>query len=90
MSEAHAARFVIAPDSRPAFTRYARLHEDRARSRTVIVAPERASELDPIGLIVLRAIDGATRLADLCARLAQQYSAPLDTITRDVTALLQG
>ena len=35
MSEAHAARFVIGPDSRPAFTRYARLHEDRARSRTV-------------------------------------------------------
>ena len=31
MSEAHAARFVIGPDSRPAFTRYARLHEDRAR-----------------------------------------------------------
>ena len=90
MSEAHAARFVIGPDSRPAFTRYARLHEDRARSRTVILAPERAYELDPIGLIVLRAIDGATRLSDLCARLAQQYSAPLDIITRDVTALLQG
>jgi pyrroloquinoline quinone biosynthesis protein E len=90
MSEAQAARFVIGPDSRPAFTRYARLHEDRARSRTVILAPERAYELDPIGLIVLRAIDGATRLADLCARLAQQYAAPLDIITRDVTALLQG
>ncbi|MCQ4190523.1 pyrroloquinoline quinone biosynthesis protein PqqE [Methylocystis suflitae] len=90
MSEAQAARFVIGPDSRPAFTRYARLHEDRARSRTVILAPERAYELDPIGLIVLRAIDGATRLADLCERLAQQYSAPLDVITRDVTALLQG
>jgi pyrroloquinoline quinone biosynthesis protein E len=90
MSKPHAARFVIGPDSRPAFTRYARLHEDRARSRTVILAPERAYELDPIGLIVLRAIDGETRLADLCARLAQQYAAPLEIITRDVTALLQG
>ncbi len=90
MSEARAARFVIGPDSRPAFTRYARLHEDRARSRTVILAPERAYELDQIGLIVLRAIDGATRVGDLCARLAQQYAAPLEIITRDVTALLQG
>jgi pyrroloquinoline quinone biosynthesis protein E len=90
MSKPHAARFVIGPDSRPAFTRYARLHEDRARSRTVILAPERAYELDPIGLIVLRAIDGETRVADLCARLAQQYAAPLEIITRDVTALLQG
>ena len=50
---AGAARFVDRPDSRPAFTRYARLHEDRARGRTVILAPERAYELDPIGLIVL-------------------------------------
>jgi pyrroloquinoline quinone biosynthesis protein E len=90
MSKPHAARFVIGPDSRPGFTRYARLHEDRARSRTVILAPERAYELDPIGLIVLRAIDGETRVADLCARLAQQYAAPLEIITRDVTALLQG
>ncbi len=90
MPELHAARFVIGPDSRPAFTRYARLHEDRARARTVILAPERAYELDPIGLIVLRAIDGITRVADLCARLAQQYSAPVDIIARDVTALLQG
>ncbi len=90
MSDLHAARFVIGPDSRPAFTRYARLHEDRARSRTVVLAPERAYELDQIGLIVLRAIDGVTRVADLCARLAQQYSAPVDVIARDVTTLLQG
>ena len=85
-----ATRYIIGPNSRPAFTRYARLHEDRARERTVILAPERAYELDPIGLIVLRAIDGETTIADLCARLASQYSAPLDVITRDVTALLQG
>ncbi len=85
-----ATRYIITPDSRPAFARYARLHEDRARSRTVILAPERAYELDPIGLIVLRAINGETRLGDLCAKLAAQYSAPLDIIARDVTGLLQG
>ena len=83
-------RYIIGPDARPAFTRYARLHEDRARQRTVILAPERAYELDPIGLVVLSAIDGATSVAELCARLAAQYEAPLDVITRDVTALLQG
>ncbi|MCX7898975.1 MAG: pyrroloquinoline quinone biosynthesis peptide chaperone PqqD, partial [Methylocystis sp.] len=87
---ATATRYIIGPDSRPAFARYARLHEDRARSRTVILAPERAYEIDPIGLIVLSAIDGETRIADLCARLAQQYAAPVEVITRDVTALLQG
>ncbi|QGM99003.1 pyrroloquinoline quinone biosynthesis protein PqqE [Methylocystis parvus] len=84
------SRYIIGPDSRPAFTRYARLHDDRARQRTVILAPERAYELDPIGLIVLKAIDGETTIAELCARLAAQYKAPLDVITRDVTNLLQG
>jgi pyrroloquinoline quinone biosynthesis protein E len=84
------SRYIISPNSRPGFTRYARLHEDRARARTVILAPERAYELDPIGLIVLKAIDGKTRIADLCARLSEQYKAPLEVITQDVTHLLQG
>ena len=72
MSDGAAARFVIGPDSRPAFTRYARLHEDRARGRTVALAPERAYELDSIGVIVLSAIDGRISVRDLCAKLAQQ------------------
>ena len=90
MSDGAAARYVIGPDSRPAFTRYARLHEDRARGRTVALAPERAYELDPIGVIVLSAIDGRISVKELSARLAQQYAAPVEVIARDVTALLQG
>jgi pyrroloquinoline quinone biosynthesis protein E len=90
MSETHASRYLIGPQSRPAFTRYTRLHEDRARRRTVIVAPERAYELDSIGLVVLRAIDGNTTVSALCATLARQYAAPVEIIERDVTALLQG
>ena len=90
MSDGAAARFVIGPDSRPAFTRYARLHEDRARARTVALAPERAYELDPISVIVLSAIDGHISVRDLCAKLAQQYAAPVEVIARDVTTLLQG
>jgi pyrroloquinoline quinone biosynthesis protein E len=81
---------MIGPDSRPAFARYARLHEDRARGRTVALAPERAYELDPIGVIVLSAIDGRISIRDLSAKLAQQYAAPVETIARDVTKLLQG
>ena len=90
MSDAAIARYVIGPDSHPAFTRYARLHEDRARGRTVALAPERAYELDPIGVIVLSAIDGRISVRDLAAKLAQQYAAPVEVIARDVTALLQG
>ena len=73
MSEAsHAPRVRDRPGRAPGLHALcAAARGSRARSRTVILAPERAYELDPIGLIVLRAIDGATRLADLCARLAR-------------------
>ncbi len=90
MSDLSPGRFVIGPDSRPAFTRYARLHEDRARGRTVALAPERAYELDPIGVIVLSALDGRISVRDLSARLAEKYAAPVEVIARDVTTLLQG
>jgi pyrroloquinoline quinone biosynthesis protein E len=66
-----AQRYVIGPESKPAFTRYTRLHHDRARERFVILAPERAYEVDPIGLAVLRLCDGHRSLADIAAHLAQ-------------------
>ena len=83
-------RYLIAPQSRPAFTRFARLHEDRARERFVVLAPERAYEIDAISLAVLKLIDGVRNVADIAAQLSTQYGAPLDVVTRDVTALLQG
>lgn len=83
-------RFVIGAESKPAFTRYARLHEDRARNSFVVLAPERAYEIDAIGLVVLRLIDGKASVAEIARRLAAEYSAPVEVIARDVTALLQG
>jgi PqqA peptide cyclase len=83
-------RYVITEGSRPAFTRYARLHNDRARERFVILAPERAYEIDQIGLAVLRLCDGHRNLGEIAAQLAATYSAPVDLVTKDVTKLLQG
>jgi PqqA peptide cyclase len=83
-------RYLIAPTAKPAFTRFSRLHEDRARERTVVLAPERAYEIDAISLAVLRLVDGETTIAQIAAQLAARFSAPLDVVTRDVTALLQG
>jgi pyrroloquinoline quinone biosynthesis protein E len=90
MSDAAAARFVIGLESRPAFTRFARLHEDRPRGRCVVLAPERAYEIDAISLAVLRLIDGARTVADIALLLANQYGAPPEVVERDVIALLQG
>jgi PqqA peptide cyclase len=83
-------RFVVGPQSRPAFTRYSRLHNDRVRDRFVVLAPERAYEIDAISLAVLSLIDGEKTVAQIAGQLAAQYGAPQDVVLRDVTALLQG
>ena len=45
----HAQRYRRRRGSRPAFPRYARLHRIASRERFVILAPERAYEIDAIG-----------------------------------------
>jgi len=84
------ARFVVDAQSKPAFTRFSRLHEDRVRNRFVILAPERAYEIDAISLAVLQLIDGEKTVAAIAAQLAAQFSAPQEVVARDVTGLLQG
>ena len=91
MNNSYAAqRFVIGQGSRPSFTRFARLHHDRTRDRFVILAPERAYEVDPISVAVLQLCDGGRSVADIVAHLAATYSAPAEIISRDVVNLLQG
>jgi pyrroloquinoline quinone biosynthesis protein E len=85
-----AKRYVIGPQSRPAFTRYSRLHHDRARERFVVLAPERAYELNDIGIVVLRLCDGRRSVAEMSSRLASDYRAPIDVVSKDVLTLLQG
>ena len=55
-----------------------------------MLAPERAYEVDPIGVAVLRLCDGARSVAEIVAHLTAIYSAPAEIISRDVVKLLQG
>jgi PqqA peptide cyclase len=84
------SRYVIDSSSRPAFERWARLHDDRARARSVLLAPERAYEIDAISLAVLREIDGVKTVGEIARALSARYGAPLDVVSHDVINLLQG
>ena len=86
----HVKPYQISMESRPAFARWARRHRDQARRREVILAPERAYEINAVGEAVLSLCDGKRRVADMVSHLAAIYSAPVDLISRDVTNLLQG
>jgi pyrroloquinoline quinone biosynthesis protein E len=83
-------RFIVGEESRPTFSRYARLREDRARGRWVILAPERVYEVDAISVAILKLCDGRRASREIVAELAAVYAAPAERIARDVIKLLQG
>ncbi len=80
----------VTPDSRPALPRGVRVRRDAVRDAWVLLAPERALRLDPIGLAILNEIDGEATLAEICRRLADRYGAPEAQVTKDATAFLDG
>lgn len=72
----------------PCLPRGVRLHEDAMRGRTVLLAPERVIDLDPVGLAILRQIDGRRSLARIIDRLAAIYDAPVAQIAQDVISYI--
>jgi pyrroloquinoline quinone biosynthesis protein D len=72
----------------PRFAPGVRLHDDKARGRWVVMAPERMFVPDEIALEVLRLVDGARSLDDIVDALAAKFAAPRDLIETDVRAML--
>ena len=74
----------------PVIPRGVRLHEDKVRSRWVLLAPERTIDLDPIGLAILSEVDGTRSFGDVVARLSAKFDAPSVQIEGDVAEFLTG
>lgn len=60
-----------------------RIHHDKVRDGWVLLAPERAISLDPIGYSILTAIDGKRDFGALTTHLAEKYQAPVEQISGD-------
>ena len=65
-----------------------RLKKDQVRDRFVLLAPERALVMDPIGVAILGEIDGVKSVRQMIGALAQAYAADPDVIGKDVAAFL--
>ncbi|MBP0446486.1 pyrroloquinoline quinone biosynthesis peptide chaperone PqqD [Roseomonas sp. SSH11] len=78
----------IAPATIPRFARGMRLREDPARSRWVVVGPERLFVPDDIALEILRLMDGARSVDAIVDDLAARFDAPREAIAADVLAML--
>jgi coenzyme PQQ biosynthesis protein PqqD len=74
----------------PKLPRGVRLHFDAVRNTHVLLAPERAFNIDQIAATVLQLVDGKRSLKEIIDTLAVQFSADRDRIETDVTAMLDG
>ncbi len=81
---------ALAPSDRPYLPRGVRLHEDRVRGGSVLLAPEKAVALDEIGVAILSRVTGEARFAEIVGDLASTYAAPVDQIEEDVQRFLSG
>lgn len=81
---------ALIPEDRPYLPRGVRLHDDRVRGSTVLLAPEKAVELDQIGVAILTRVTGDASFAQIIEDLAQTYNAPAAQIEEDVQRFLVG
>lgn len=84
------ARESLRDDCVPYLPRGVRLHDDKVRGIRVLLAPERAIELDMIGDAILSELDRRRTLGEIIDHLAATYAAPRDQIAQDVGEFLQG
>ncbi|MBI1621302.1 pyrroloquinoline quinone biosynthesis peptide chaperone PqqD [Aquamicrobium zhengzhouense] len=77
---------AITPSARPRLLSGVRTHFDKARDRWVLLAPERALELDAIAMHILAEVDGQTSLENVISALAAKFAAPREQIEQDVRA----
>lgn len=80
----------LSPDEIPYLPRGVRVTEDRVRGGKVLLAPEKAVALDPIGDAILSRIDGQTSFGALIDDLVDTYQAPREQISDDVQTFLSG
>jgi pyrroloquinoline quinone biosynthesis protein D len=83
-------RLIVDRETKPKMPPYLKLRHDAGRGRWVLLAPERILTPDQTAVAVLQLCDGERTVEDIAAKLAEEYSAPVDVITADIVDLLQG
>ncbi len=80
---------MIGPKDIPFLPRGVRLHFDKVRDNWVLLAPERAVQLDPIGHAILSEIDGKSSFQTITETLSAKYNAPVGEIAKDAAGFLR-
>ncbi len=78
----------FAPADVPRLPRGVRLRHDQVRGAHVLLAPERAFDLDEIAVAVLKLVDGERSVSTIVDELAAAFDADRAMIEADVIAML--
>ena len=78
----------VSGSSIPKLPRGVRLHFDQVRNAHVLLAPERAFNVDDNAVAVLKLVDGHRTIAAIAGDLAAQFNADAAVITRDVSVMI--
>jgi coenzyme PQQ biosynthesis protein PqqD len=79
---------VLTATSIPRLPRGVRLHFDKVRDAHVLLAPERAFNVDATAVMVLKRVDGSRTIAEIAGDLATRFNADPAVIERDITRML--
>lgn len=81
---------ALSADHVPKFARGVRFREDTARGQWVVLAPERVFQPDPIGVEILKKVDGARSIGVIVDELAAAFSVDRARVAADVDTFLAG
>ncbi len=78
----------LSPDDVPRLPRGVRMRFDPVRKAHVLLAPERAFDLDETAAMILELVDGQRSIRDIVGELAAKFDAEPATIEADVIEML--
>ena len=78
----------VSGTSVPRLPRGVRLHFDKVRNAHVLLAPERAFNVDDKAVAVLQLVDGTRTIGAIADDLAKRFNADQVVIERDISAMI--
>lgn len=79
---------LFTPTSRPRLPKGVKLRHDTVRGSWMLLAPERAFEIDEVAASVLELCDGTRSFSEIVAELATKFAADPAEIGADVQVML--
>ena len=79
----------VSGSSIPKLPRGVRLHFDQVRNAHVLLAPERAFNVDGNAVAVLKLVDGQRSIGEIAGDLAAKFNADPTVIERDVAKMIE-